>query len=166
MVDWNSILDQLIIYWEEFASWFLNIPIYGQIAVIFAAVAILIIVGVLVYYILKGVAYLIYYILKGVYLLLKGIIIGVYKLFRELYYAISGKEKPVKDHKEENDLGNESQQANINSELQEINPNAAFCSQCGSQFSEKMLQEFYENRVIYCANCGKGYKANLIVVEN
>jgi DNA-directed RNA polymerase subunit RPC12/RpoP len=159
MVDWNFILDQLMMYWEEFASWFLSIPIYGQIAVIFAAVAILIIVGILIYYILKGVAYLIYYMLKG-------IIIGIYKLIRELYYAISGKEKPVKDHEEEKDLRDDSQQVYLNSELQEINPNAAYCSQCGSEFSEKVLKQLYENGVIFCANCGKGYKANLIVVEN
>jgi hypothetical protein len=166
MVDWNSILDQLMIYWEEFASWFLNIPIYGQIALIFAAVAILIIVGILVYYILKGVAYLIYYILKGVYLLLKGIIIGIFKLFRELYYIISGKEKPAKEHEEEKDVSEASQQVYLNSELQEINPNATYCSQCGSEFSEKMLQQLYQNGIVFCANCGKGYKANLIVVEN
>ena len=170
MVDWNSIIDQALIYWEEFASWFLNIPIYGQILVIFGAVAILVLAGILVYYILKGVAYLVYYILKGIYLLIKAIILGIYKLFRELYYAISGKQKPVKQQQEEEVLSesrNASQQIKpICSELQIINPNIAYCSECGSQFSEKMLQQLSENGIVYCVNCGKGFKSNLIVVEN
>jgi predicted Zn-ribbon and HTH transcriptional regulator len=170
LVDWNSIIDQALVYWEEFASWFLNIPIYGQILVIFGAVAILIIAGVLVYYILKGIAYLVYYIIKGIYLLLKGIILGIYKLFRELYYDISGKPKPVKDNNEEEVLSVNSKVSEqikpISSELQIINPNAAFCSECGFQFSEKMLQQLSENGLLYCVNCGKGYKSNLIVVEN
>ncbi|TFG16918.1 MAG: hypothetical protein EU531_04905 [Promethearchaeota archaeon] len=170
MVDWNSILDQVLIYWEEFASWFLNIPIYGQILVIFGAVAILIIAGVLVYYILKGVAYLVYYILKGTYLLLKAIFLGIYKLFKELYYAISGKPKPINEQEKEKVLNinsNVSQEINpIPSELQMINPNAAYCSECGSPLSEKMLHQLSENGVVYCVNCGKGYKSSLIVVEN
>ena len=168
--DWNSIIDQALIYWEEFAAWFLNIPIYGQILVIFGAVAILIITGVLVYYILKGVAYLIYYILKGTYLLLKAIILGIYKLFRELYYVISGKPKPIKEQEAEEVLNVNNKISQeikpIHSELQMINPNAAYCSECGSQFSEKMLRQLSENGVVYCVNCGKGYKSSLIVVEN
>ena len=168
MVDWNSIIDQALIYWEEFAAWFLNIPIYGQILVIFGAVAILIIAGVLVYYILKGVAYLVYYILKGTYLLLKAIVLGIYKLFRELYYAISGKPKPVKEKEEEPSINNNKQEQikPVSSELQLINPNAAYCSECGSQFSEKMLRQLSENGIVYCVNCGKGYKSSLIIVEN
>lgn len=170
MVDWNSVIDQALIYWEEFASWFLNIPIYGQVLVIFGAVAILILVGVLVYYILKGVVYLVYYILKGTYLLLKGIFLGIYKLFRELYYAITGKPKPVKEKevKEESNLVSKvpKEIEVAPSELQLINPNAAYCSECGTQFSEKMLQQLSENGIVFCINCGKGYKSKLIVVEN
>jgi hypothetical protein len=170
MVDWNSIIDQALRYWQEFASWFLNIPIYGQILVLFGAVAILILVGVLVYYILKGVAYLVYYILKGVYLLLKAIFLGIYKLLRELYYALSGKPKPVKENDEEEDVSIMSkvpqEKKSVSSELQIINPHAAYCSECGSEFSEKMLQQLSENGLVYCVNCGKGYKSDLIVVEN
>lgn len=170
MVDWNSIIDQALIYWKEFASWFLNIPIYGQVLVIFGAVAILILAGVLVYYILKGVAYLVYYILKGTYLLLKAIFLGIYKLFEELYYAITGKPKPVKENEVKEDISLVSKVPkeieDISSELQLINPNAAYCSECGAQFSEKMLQQLSESGIVYCVNCGKGFKSNLIVVEN
>ena len=170
MEDWNYVAEQALQYWEEFVAWFLNIPIYGQVLVIFGAVAVLILTGVLVYYILKGVAYLIYYILKGVYLLLKGILLGIYKLFEELYYAISGKPKPVKQQKEVEVISNsieEPKKVNLKEqELQIINPNASYCSECGSQFTEKMLRQLSENGVVFCVNCGKGYKANLIVVEN
>jgi len=170
MADWNGIADQALLYWQEFVAWFLNIPIYGQMLVIFGAVAILVLTGVLVYYILKGVAYLVYYILKGVYLLLKGILLGIYKLFEELYYGISGKPKPIKQQKkvEVNSESIEEPQKikSIEPELQTINPNASYCSECGSQFTEKMLRQLSENGVVFCVNCGKGYKANLIVVEN
>ncbi|TFF86807.1 MAG: zinc ribbon domain-containing protein [Promethearchaeota archaeon] len=167
MVDWNAILNELLLYWEEFASWFLNIPIYGQVLVIFGAVAMLILAGVLVYYILKGVAYLIYYLLKGVYLLLKGIILGIYKLFRNLYFAISGKPKPPKDEEALSSEVERSPQIEHNKpEMQLINPNAIYCSECGNKFSEKMLNQLSENGMVYCVNCGMGYKSNLIVVDN
>jgi len=168
--DWNSIVDQALIYWEDFVRWFFQIPIYGQVLVLFGAVALLILVGILVYYILKGVAYLIYYLLKGIYLLLKGIFIGIYKLFRELYYILSGKPKPVKQQENDNKMDEPikvSQKIEPKqSELRIINPNAIYCSECGSQFTSKMQQQLSENGIVYCVNCGKGYKTNLIVVEN
>ncbi|MHA1194377.1 MAG: hypothetical protein ACTSP9_19185, partial [Promethearchaeota archaeon] len=96
MVNWNEIADQIFMHWQEFLQWFLSVPLYGQVLVVVGAVAVLILALVVVYYVLKGVAYLIYYILKGVYLLLKAIFLGLYKLFEELYYAITGNPRPVK----------------------------------------------------------------------
>jgi DNA-directed RNA polymerase subunit RPC12/RpoP len=105
--------------------------------------------------------------LKGVYLLLKGIIIGIYKLLRELYYAISGKEKPVKVQEMVNHVYEDLEQVKpIVSELKVINPNASYCSECGSHFSERMLRQLSENGVVFCVHCGKGYKSNLIMVEH
>ena len=98
---------------------------------------------------------------------MKGIIIGIYKLLRELYYAISGKEKPVKVQEMVNHVYEDLEQVKpIVSELKVINPNASYCSECGSQFSERMLRQLSENGVVFCVHCGKGYKSNLIMVEH
>ena len=82
------------ILWEEIVNWFLIQPIYGQILVLVGVIALLALAVVIVYYVLKGVAYLVYYILKGVYYLLKGLGLLFYKAFEALYYAISGETKP------------------------------------------------------------------------
>ena len=97
MVNWEQIAEQALLYWQEFISWFLGMPIYVRVLLIIGAVASIILAVILVYFVLKSVAYLIYYILKGTYLLLKAIFLGIYMLFEELYYAISGKPKPVKE---------------------------------------------------------------------
>ena len=79
--------------WEEIVNWYLAQPIYGQILVMVGLVALLALAVVIVYYVLKGVAYLVYYVLKGIYYLLKGIGLLFYKICEGLYYAISGKPK-------------------------------------------------------------------------
>ena len=76
MVDWNHVAEQAMFAWEQFIEWFLSMPIEAQVLVIVGVVASLILAGIIVYFVLKGVAYLVYYILKGVYLLLKGIFVG------------------------------------------------------------------------------------------
>jgi hypothetical protein len=176
MVEWDYIRDQILFGLEEFMNWFLTIPMYGQILVIIGIVASLILAVVIVYYVLKGVAYLIYYILKGVYLLLKGIGLGFYKLAEALYYAISGKQKPIKEEKEQEVQQEKTVQfpvqktaepmRPIQPEFQPINPNAAYCSECGGEFTSKMHEQLAESGVIFCVNCGKGYKLKLVEVEN
>jgi hypothetical protein len=79
--------------WNDPIGWFLEFPLLGQILIIIGLIALTIAALVLVYYILKGVAYLLYYLFKGLYLLLKAIFTGIYKLFEGLFYAISGKPK-------------------------------------------------------------------------
>ena len=169
MVNWEQIAEQASLYWQEFITWFLGMPIYAQILLIVGAVACIVLAVIIVYYVLKGTAYLVYYILKGTYLLLKGIFVGIYKLFEELFYAISGKPKPVKtpsDKKcceqpeapqqsfEEHEVIMPSQK-----EMQTVQPDAVFCSECGSQYTERMLEQLGENGTAYCVFCGKGYKS-------
>ncbi|MFW9936502.1 MAG: hypothetical protein ACFFD5_02560 [Candidatus Thorarchaeota archaeon] len=173
MVEWNYIRDQILFGLEEFMNWFLTIPMYGQILVIVGIVASLILAVVIVYYVLKGVAYLIYYILKGVYLLLKGIGLGLYKLAEALYYAISGKPKPVKEEIEQEEPIVQAPIQKvpepvkpIEPRYQSINPNAAYCSECGGEFTSKMHEQLAESGVAFCVHCGIGYKLKLVEVEN
>jgi len=173
MVKWNGIADQAFLYWQEFLQWFLSVPIYGQVLVIVGAVAVLILAGIMVYYVLKGTAYLIYYVLKGVYLLLKAIFLGIYKLFEELYYSITGKPRPVKKEKEpevEPDVSVAQakepriEKSPVLKHLTPIQPDAVYCSECGNQFTEQMQQKLHENGNVFCVYCGKGYKANAIEI--
>jgi len=125
--------------------------------------------------VLKGVVHLIYYILEGTYKLLKGIFVGIYKLFEELYYAISGKPKPVKASSDkecceqpEPPQKSYEEQENImpsQKEIQIVQPDAVYCSECGSQYTEIMLEQFKENGIAYCAFCGMGYKSPRVEAE-
>ncbi len=175
MVNWNEIADQAFMHWQEFLQWFLSVPIYGQVLVVVGAVAVLILAVVVVYYVLKGVAYLIYYILKGVYLLLKAIFLGLYKLFEELYYAITGNPRPVKKE-EESKIEPEVSHAQILKpevetppvikQVSPIQPDAAYCSECGNQITEQMQQKLHENGNVFCVYCGKGYKSIVLEIEH
>lgn len=172
MVNWEQIAEQALDYWQVFITWFLGMPIYMQVLLIVGAVAAIVLAVILVYYVLKGAVYLIYYILKGTYMLLKGIFVGIYKLFEELYYTILGKPKPVKassdkecceqpeplqESYEEKEIIMPSQK-----EIQIVQPDAVYCSECGSQYTEIMLEQLKENGIAYCVFCGKGYKSTKV----
>ena len=175
MVDWNNMATQALLYWQEFITWFLALPIFSQVFLIMAAVGAIILSVIIVYYTLKGVAYLVYYILKGVYLLLKGIFTGLYMLFEEIYYGISGKPKPIKESSdkkccEQQKTSPQSYEEQeiikpMQKEVQIIQPDAVFCSECGSQYTERMLGQLSENGIAYCVFCGKGYKSTEVKVE-
>ncbi|MHA1490240.1 MAG: hypothetical protein ACTSRI_11375 [Promethearchaeota archaeon] len=110
----------------QMAEWFLSQPFYGQI------ITVITLIGVAIYYLLKGIAYLIYYILKGLFYLLKGICIGFYKLFKALYHAISG--KPIKDAKKQTPVML-AKQVPVPAQpaqrvVKEIRPEVAYCSEC------------------------------------
>jgi len=168
--NWDQISDQVLLYWQEFMTWFLNTPIPAQVLMIIGTVASLILAVLIVYFVLKGVGYLIYYILKGVYLLLKGIFVGLYKLLEEIYYDISGKPKPVKKASSSEEQKVNQPQTYVEpeiikpvlKEIQTVQPNAVYCSECGSQYTERMLEQLAENGIAFCVYCGKGYKANLV----
>jgi hypothetical protein len=160
------------ILWEEIVNWYLIQPIYGQILVLVGVIALLALAVVIVYYILKGVAYLVYYLLKGVYYLLKAIGLLFYKLSEALYYAISGKPKP------ESGTPAQEQQAPpqvekqpepitpVQKTYQTVNPDVAFCSECGSKFSSSMVQTLSNKGLVYCIHCGKGFQGNSINIES
>ena len=175
MVNWEQIAENALLYWEEFITWFLGMPIYAQVLLIVGAVAAIVLAVIIVYYVLKGTAYLIYYILKGTYLLIKGIFVGIYKLIEELYYTISGKPKPVKEltdkaccaQPETPQQSYEEEQIIVPSqkEIQIVLPDAVYCSECGSQYTDRMLGQLKDNGIAYCVYCGKGYKSTKVVAE-
>jgi len=152
-------------YWQQFLNWFLEIPLYGQILIIAGAIAIVVLICVGVYYLLKGIAYLIYYILKGVGYLIYYIFKGIYLLFEGLYYLISGKEKPVKQVKQSKvEVSAPVIEKQVVS-VQKPQPSAiSFCSECGNKFSESMITQLKTRGRTFCIHCGEGLTDNPIEV--
>jgi hypothetical protein len=161
------------ISWEEIANWYLAQPIYGQILILVGVIALLALAIVITYYILKGVVYLVYYVLKGVYYLLKGIGLLFYKIFEELYYLISGKPKHKKTPTPEQSDQSENPQVEEQSEsitplqrtFQNLHTDVSFCSECGSEFSDSMIQTLANEGLVYCIHCGQGFQANSMKIE-
>ena len=91
IIDWGILTTNWDIIWNDPIGWFLELSLFVQILIGIVLIAIAITALVLVYYILKGVAYLLYYLFKGLYYLFKGIYTGLSKLFEGLSYGISGK---------------------------------------------------------------------------
>lgn len=146
-MDWSNILENIGVWYNIFIEWYLEQPLYGQILVIIGIIALLALVIVLVYYIIKGIAYLIYYIIKGVYYLLKGIGYGFYKLSEGFYFLVSGRTKS---------LTQKNIQINIpNNSPNEYQYNIGYCSECGRKISEKARLHLETNGMIFCVNCGK-----------
>ena len=172
MVDWYQFAEHADFYWQEFLEWFLSIPMYGQAIFIIGVAAVLVLVGILVYYILKGAAYLVYYILKGVYYLLKAIFMGIYKIFEELYYAITGKPKPIKEESEKEEEVEQVIEPKAVSQVKDsapneydfVQPSATYCSECGIEFTAHMKEKLSANGSVFCIHCGKGFKVEKIEV--
>ncbi|MFX0041941.1 MAG: hypothetical protein ACFE8L_03415 [Candidatus Hodarchaeota archaeon] len=156
---------------QEIVDWFLTQPLYGQILVLIGVVAILVLAVVIAYYVIKGVAYLVYYLLKGIYYLLKGIGLLFYKLCEAIYYAISGKEKPNANKPEQQEAEviqqpvQQVSQPQSQKVIQIVDHEAAFCTECGKEFSAGMAQQLQDKGFVYCVHCGKGFKSNYMHIE-
>ncbi|MFX1495135.1 MAG: hypothetical protein ACFFBZ_12690 [Promethearchaeota archaeon] len=156
---------------QEIVDWFLAQPLYGQILVLIGVVAVLVLAVIVAYYVIKGVAYLVYYLLKGIYYLLKGIGLLFYKLCEAIYYAISGKEKPNANKQEQQEAElipqpvQQLSQPKPQKIIQIVDPEAAFCTECGKEFSAGMAQQLHDKGLVYCVHCGKGFKSNYMQIE-
>jgi len=150
--------------WSEFVSWFLGLPLFGQILVVIGIATLTVLVLIGVYYLLKGIGYLIYYLFKGIYYLLKGIATGIYMLLNGLYHLLTGKQEnkeiSVQDEQE------------VEQEVQEILPpekkieiiipeEIAYCPECGVELSDSMKSLLSKEGYAYCSFCGKRFNKNL-----
>jgi hypothetical protein len=148
--------------WQEIVNWYLAQPLFAQVLVIIGVFAVLVLAAILVYYVIKGVCYLIYYLLKGLYYLFKGIGLLIYKIFEGLYYAISGKPRPPKANSPQETPQQQPTQVEeeeepivpIQKAPQVVHSNVTFCSECGSKFTDTMLQSLSDTGVAYCIHCG------------
>ncbi|MFX0081034.1 MAG: hypothetical protein ACFE94_04700 [Candidatus Hodarchaeota archaeon] len=164
-IDWSMFQTGWDYLWEDPVGWFLELPLLSQIFVIIGIIVLTILAVVLVYYILKGVAYLLYYLFKGLYYLFKGIFLGLYKLFQALYYAISGKPKK-KEEMIPQSPGTPTispQQVNNLIERNEIRI-PSYCTECGQKITESMESLLTSRGIAFCFYCGKQFE--LKVAEN
>jgi len=149
--------------WPEFIAWFLGQPLYGQILIIIGIATICVLIGILVYYVIKGIAYLIYYLFKGLYYLIKYTCIGLYKLFKAIYRAISGKpneniKQPVMIMQQVQPVPATPPKKHVNT----VRPEATYCSECGLRFTEKMIQQLNDKGHTFCVYCGNGFTVNQV----
>lgn len=145
-MNWENLLENISIWYNIFLEWYLQQPLYGQVLAIIGIIAILVLTVLLIYYIIKGIAYLIYYSIKGVFYLLKYIGYGFFKLFEGFYLLVSGKSK----YKSQNN-----NQFNIwNNSTKEPRIFLEYCSECGKRLSNKMKNYLKKNEIVYCVNCG------------
>ena len=156
------------IYWQEFAVWFLSLPLFYQIIVGVGIGTIVILVIIGVYYLLKGIAYLIYYTLKGVYYLIKGLAIGIYRLLNWIYNLIIGKSESEEQEPESNEpivaqpVPISMTQDHIEQTESEI---IKYCPECGIEFTNSMTYQLNKDGYVYCSFCGKKLD-NLISAES
>jgi len=147
------------IIWNDPIGWFLGLSLFVQILVVIVLITIVIAALVLVYYVLKGVAYLLYYLFKGLYHLLKGIYKGFSKLFEALSSAISG--KPRKKDQSIPLISKESiESPEYVSNIEEIADikTPYYCTECGQKITESMNTLLNERGVGFCFYCGKEFK--------
>jgi len=158
-IDWSIFQTGWDVVWEDPVGWFLSLPILTQILVSIGLIAITIAALILVYYILKGVAYLLYYLFKGLYYLFKGIFLGIYKLFEALYYVISGKPKKkevVIPQTLEPPSIPPTQISNLIQQNEIRIPN--YCTECGEKITESMESLLTSRGVAFCFYCGKQFE--------
>ncbi|MHA1914778.1 MAG: hypothetical protein ACW986_05435 [Promethearchaeota archaeon] len=148
--------------WENPIAWFLQQTLLSQILIIVGVVAISIAAVILVYYILKGLAYFLYYIFKGLYYLFKAIFLGCYKLFELLFYVISGKPRGKKQiitppSDQPTVLIEPSPKMVERSEVEMPN----FCTECGQKITESLESLLISRGVAFCFYCGNEFKVKM-----
>ena len=164
-IDWSIFQTGWDYIWKDPVGWFLELPLLSQILMIIGIIALTILAVVLIYYVLKGVAYLLYYLFKGLYYLFKSIFHGLYKLFEALYYAISGKLKKKEEmtpQTPEVPTIPPQQVPNL-IERNEIRI-PSYCTECGQKITESMESLLISRGTAYCFYCGKDFE--LKIAEN
>ncbi len=171
MVNWTDVING----WQLFANWYFSLPLLGQVMVIIGIFAAIALVLILIFYIIYGLCYLVYYIFKGIYYLFKYIALGIYKIFEALYYALSGKEKPIKAPNGavqptpvivQKVPQTQHVHAPIDRNIQYVNSGVMFCTECGNHFTESMSKQMNENGMAFCVYCGKGFKLTSMGIES
>ncbi|MFW9821962.1 MAG: hypothetical protein ACFFE4_03460 [Candidatus Thorarchaeota archaeon] len=152
----ETVWDQI---WSDPIGWFLEFPLLGQILIIIGLIAITIAALVLVYYILKGLAYLLYYLSKGLYLFLKAIFTGIYRIFEEIFYAISGKPRK-KSQKIILPTSESKETSEYSPKTHEVPPEKIpyYCTECGQKLTESMGTLLTARGIAFCFSCGKEFK--------
>ena len=158
---------------DQLAQWYFSLPLIAQVMIVVLVFAVVALTLILIYYILLGIGYLIYYLLKGLYYLFKGICVLTYKLLKGIYHMIFGKGGTAVPTTEQ---GQQVQSAPVQAPVQyaavpapaiqvitktpaieQVASQARFCPECGMAFTTKMVEYLRANGRVYCEFCGKGF---------
>jgi hypothetical protein len=149
--------------WEDFINWFDGLSLIQQTIFTILLVSLAVSITVLV---CIGVFYLVKYIILGIYYLLKGIFKGIYWVFKKLYDLITGNIPAEPKPKSNYEVPKEEWKATRKSVVI-LQPNQksgekkgvyAYCTDCGSKFTERMNERLKTTGITYCISCGKGFK--------
>jgi hypothetical protein len=162
------ILQSYSIYWQDFAAWFLSLPLFYQIVVGVGIGTIVILILIGVYYLLKGIVYLIYYLLKGIYYGIKGLSIGLYRVLKWIYYLIVGKPKPEEKESEITQpiVAQPIPKSTVQDSTEEFESETVrYCPECGVEFTNSMTYQLNKDGYVYCSYCGRKLD-NLVSAES
>lgn len=147
-------------------EWYFGLSLLSQVLVGLAIVAIIVLVFIGVYYLLKGTGYVIYNVFKGIGHLFYSLFLGIYLLFEGLYYLITGKTREPKQEISSQSEENTTEKTEKTEEteptrkiLEDYIPEVEYyCSECGIKFSDKMAYQITSKGIAFCECCGKGFK--------
>ena len=172
MANWETeVLEWIGYYWNQFTDWFLSQPLFAQILFVILILAIVVIAVILTYYVIKGVAYFIYYLVLGLYYLFKAIILGLYKLFKKIYKKIQGRSnQPIPPYQNyHTPIVNSKLVDQSNLKIEKIGVKypgeTRFCSECGMEFSVKVMDLLKSKGTAFCEQCGRKQAFNPIKIE-
>jgi len=57
-MDWENLLENISVWYNIFLEWYSQQPLYGQVLAIIGIIAILVSIVILIYYIIKGIAWI------------------------------------------------------------------------------------------------------------
>ena len=144
-------------------EWYFGLPLLMQLIIGIAIAAIIVLVLIGVYYLLKGTGNLINSIFKGIGFIFYGFFHGIYLLFEGLYYLITGKTKKPKQESSTKAEEKNSEDVQVTDPEpkvpQDYVPEVKFyCSECGTKFSDKMAYLINSKGIAFCECCGKEFR--------
>ena len=159
VVEWGLLETVWDRIWNDPFGWFLEFPLFNQILIVIGLIALTIAAIVVVYYVLKGVAYLLYYIFKGLYLIFKSIYTGLSELLEDSTYTIFGKSRK-KDQiitpPSNEPISSPANTSNFEEKTDLKIP--YYCTECGQKLTKSMNALLTSRGVAFCFYCGEEFK--------
>ncbi len=143
---------------EQLADWYFSLPLFGQVLIVLSIMAILALIFALIFYIILGLGYVVYYLLKGLYYLLKEVGHLLLRLSKGIYRMIFDQGAHQPDHPHQQKIQSPTEVHSTLIKKQKIDSQIKFCNECGAKFTLKMKEFLNSRGRVYCEYCGKGFE--------